>query len=753
MTVDLTVTGRAVNVVVYFDASYAVQATTMVRSLLDNAASDCVVDLYVLGVDLTAGAMARAAASWPPDRLTVHWITVDLNPYGRLFRGSHYRPVAYSRLLIDRLLPDNVSRVISLDCDGLVLDDIAALWRQAPIRGCVSAATDLTVLRLGNDPSSFTQQLNDCADAPYFNSGVMVVDLARWRYLGITTRCLHLARRYPGQAAYADQSLLNAVLRGQWERLTQRWNCNAFTIAESCFPSFRDRFVTTAEVNDARRRPGFVHFVGRTKPWKTSYHPHAELYRQYQSRTRWALPNTAAGATTGWRLRRWYRRTMFPIDRYRRVQHQAVIHHVPRRRMGDVIHLMVTMVVDRNPSRYLDDGSTSTAERSATVPQVAVSMPAGSFDALPEEFVAHLGDARGAVRVRTAGGQRRLPRGPATVQKVSQLLRRRLRAATPLEPVDAVYLWVDKAAPGTAARLSAALARGRPDFPEAAAERRFRDHDELRYSLRSLARFAPWVRRVHVVTDGDPPPWLALGDRCAHVTHDQIFSEPSGVPSFNSYAIEWQLHRVPGLTRRFLYLNDDFFLGRPVAHDRYLQAGGRQVVYLDQGAVARNRHAGDLVARAHAHTAEVTEARLGAGVVVGYFSHTPQLLDCELLRTIEALWPEEYGRTSRSTFRGPDDLVLGVLYPAAAIAGLSGSAPASPQVLRYGSPEYSFVQFKQDPFDSLSDLAYVEQMRPRFFCINDDLGSGALSDRLGVFLRETLERMYPVPSRYELRTE
>lgn len=703
-----------VNVVVYCDRRYAVHMTTMVRSLLDNAAPDCRVELYVLAVELTAEVMATAEASWPRDRLTVHWINADLTPYARAFGGAAYPPAAYSRLLIDRLLPDHVARVISLDSDGLVLGDIAGLWQLAPAQGCVSAAVDLTVLRLGHDRSPCARELDIHANAPYFNSGAMVVDLARWRDRGVTPRCLELARRHPGESAFADQSLLNVVLLGQWERLPLRWNCQAFSIAESDFPTFRSRFVTTAEVAKAASGPGFVHFVGRRKPWDpTSDHPHAQQYWQYHSATRWA-PSAAAGVTPGSRARRRHRyhRAMFAIDRYRRVQDQARIHHLPRRRIGDIAHLVLTMVTSRRTP---------------------------------------IGDPRAPVRPPGAGARRRARQAPVLVRTAGRSFRAVRYAADPREPVDVVYLWVDGAAPGTRMRLQAALARCRPDLPGAAEPGRFRDHQELRYSLRSLERFAPWVRRVHVVTDGDPPSWLAFDDRCVHVTHDQIFSESSCLPSFNSLAIESQLHRIPGLSRRFLYFNDDILLGRPIRRDHYLRGGGRQVVYLAPGAVGRDGQAGDVIGRALTHTAGLVESRWGRRDAVSYFAHTPQLLDRELLAALEGLWPEEYRRTARSTFRMPDDLVLGVLYPAAAIAGLNGSAPALARVLRYGSPEYSFVQFRPNPFEAMRDLGHVERTRPQFFCINDDLGAGALSDRLSVCLGETLGRMYPAPSRYERR--
>jgi lipopolysaccharide biosynthesis glycosyltransferase len=351
-------TTEHVNVAVHFDRSYAVHATTMVRSLLDNAAPHCHVDLYVLGVDLTPEIKAKATASWPAERLTVHWTAVNLAPFQSLLDGSGYPSVAYSRILLDWLLPERVARVISLDSDGLVLGDIADLWRQAPVHGCASAVVDLTVLRVGNDPSPFIRLADHCVHAPYFNSGVMVVDLDRWRHLGITRQCLELARRFPAQAVYADQSLLNAVLRDEWEALPLRWNCNAFWIAESSYPTFQGRSATMTEVGEASRDPGFVHFVGRRKPWNTEdFHPHAELYRDYQSRTQWAPP--VASPPARWQRNRYlFRRAMFPIERYRRVRTQAKVQRLRRRRTADVVHLAVTMLPRRNAWRAWGESST-----------------------------------------------------------------------------------------------------------------------------------------------------------------------------------------------------------------------------------------------------------------------------------------------------------------------------------------------------------------------------------------------------------
>eukprot|EP00644_Phytophthora_capsici_P011399 jgi/Phyca11/9365/fgenesh1_pm.PHYCAscaffold_37_\ len=96
-------------------------------------------------------------------------------------------------------------------------------------------------------------------------------------------------------------------------------------------------------------------------------------------------------------------------------------------------------------------------------------------------------------------------------------------------------------------------------------DNRFRDNEELRYSLRSLEKYAPWVRHIYVVTDGQIPSWLDIeSPKLSIVKHGEIFANKSHLPVFSSPAIEWNLDNIPGLSDMFLYFNDDVFLGSPI---------------------------------------------------------------------------------------------------------------------------------------------------------------------------------------------
>lgn len=116
---------------------------------------------------------------------------------------------------------------------------------------------------------------------------------------------------------------------------------------------------------------------------------------------------------------------------------------------------------------------------------------------------------------------------------------------------------------------------------DSASESRYRDSEELRYSLRSLELFAPWVRKVYIVTDNQIPRWLNLNDpKIEIVPHSAIFEDQSFLPVFSSPAIESQLHRIPGVSHRFIYFNDDVMLGAPTFPDDFVRLDGAPRIYL-----------------------------------------------------------------------------------------------------------------------------------------------------------------------------
>lgn len=143
--------------------------------------------------------------------------------------------------------------------------------------------------------------------------------------------------------------------------------------------------------------------------------------------------------------------------------------------------------------------------------------------------------------------------------------------------VDIVYLWVDGNDPQWRAKHNACI--GKTEEKSAVnCEGRYADNDELKYSLRSIEKYAPWIHRIFIVTDNQVPEWLDTSSpKVRIVDHKEILPEIS-LPCFNSRLLEHFLYRIPGLSEHFLYANDDMFINRPVAPEDFFSSDGLPVV-------------------------------------------------------------------------------------------------------------------------------------------------------------------------------
>ena len=134
--------------------------------------------------------------------------------------------------------------------------------------------------------------------------------------------------------------------------------------------------------------------------------------------------------------------------------------------------------------------------------------------------------------------------------------------------IDMVYLWCDGHDPAFQARKNQYM-NVAPNDDKLVGERRFVDNDELKYSLRSLEKYAPWINHVYIVTDRQIPKWLDLDyEKVTVVDHSEIMPKEI-IPVFNSVIIEYFLPLIPNLSEKFLYANDDMFFGAPVTPDYF----------------------------------------------------------------------------------------------------------------------------------------------------------------------------------------
>lgn len=307
-------------------------------------------------------------------------------------------------------------------------------------------------------------------------------------------------------------------------------------------------------------------------------------------------------------------------------------------------------------------------------------------------------------------------------------------------PIDAVYTWVDGDDPVwmQARETRLAEAGDTAQSHRSSGRARFVDRDELRYSLRSLHLFAPWIRTIHLVTAGQVPRWLSDHPQINLVDHRDILPA-SALPTFNSHAIETSLHKIPGLAEHFIYLNDDFLLGRPQRPQQFFDTAGHPAVFFSAHNIGIE---GDPDAAPWLQAAWNNRRLLREtfGVVsTNSLAHAPYAHRRSVLEEIEERFPDELARTAHSPFRGDDNVSL--LSSFAQHYGLITGAAV------VGRPETAYVDISAN--DVIRKLRRLKPREQDVICLGDHHDHALPPSVLRGILQEFFTYYFPVPAPWE----
>jgi hypothetical protein len=271
---------------------------------------------------------------------------------------------------------------------------------------------------------------------------------------------------------------------------------------------------------------------------------------------------------------------------------------------------------------------------------------------------------------------------------------------------------------------------------------RYRQLDELKYALRSVYLFAPWVRRIFIVTDSPTPAWLADHPSVTIVPSEAFFLDHANLPTHNSHAIESQLHHIDGLSEHFLYSHDDMFFARPVSPEMFFSPGGitrfiEATTRIGLGANSPERSGFENAARVN--RALLLE-RFGR-VTTRHLEHAPTPLRRSVLFEMESEFAADFARTAASPFRSSTDIsVTNSLYHYYAL--MTGRAVVQPNA------RVTYVETTLT--SSLHQMKRLLRSRSQdFFCLND--GSApeiSIETRLSAVL-DFLNSYFPIPAPWE----
>ena len=306
-----------------------------------------------------------------------------------------------------------------------------------------------------------------------------------------------------------------------------------------------------------------------------------------------------------------------------------------------------------------------------------------------------------------------------------------------LFPIDVVFTWVDGEDPAWQRRKAEYADAGYHE--EADNSSRYETRDELKYAVRSIEMFAPWVRNIFVVTDRQVPTWLKSdvpGIRL--VDHTEIFTDPDALPTFNSHAIESQLHHIDDLSEHFLYLNDDVMFASDVVPQDFFEANGLTRFFPSRHIVPPGPPSADdppVVAAAKNNRDALAEV-LGTAIV-RRMKHVPHAARRSVLYEIEERFAELHRATAHSRTRHMTDVsILSSFHHYYAFAkGLSVPGRIRYRYVDLGEP---------DAPEKLAEIARDRSQQA--ICLNTkSAGYGTSADAFDAFLL----KYFNTPSRFE----
>ncbi|MES2826845.1 MAG: glycosyltransferase family 8 protein [Bacteroidota bacterium] len=251
-----------ISIVVASDNHYAILIAALVKSIELNHVTKEHIDFYIIDDGISQKNKEKISSTPTSDGITIsYFLSKEMIPEGITIPvdKSAFPLTTYLRLFAPYTLPADVERMIYLDVDTIVQKDISELWN-LPLNATIGAVQD--VGKTVDCPWGGIPNYKDFGLLPtakYFNAGIMLIDVVKWREQDITKKVIDILRTYREHVVLVDQYGLNVVFANAWQELDPKWN-----------------WFATFENED----PNIIHFLD-VKPIFKSYNSQPKFYDEF----------------------------------------------------------------------------------------------------------------------------------------------------------------------------------------------------------------------------------------------------------------------------------------------------------------------------------------------------------------------------------------------------------------------------------------------------------------------------------------
>ena len=267
-----------IKIVAACDDNYVQHLAVMLCSLLENTKKKNIIQINIIDGGISQENKHKINNFIQNKYNTdVKYLKIDHKIYNRFPISYHFTHTIYYRISIPLLFDSSVNKVLYLDSDIIVKDDVSKLWDIDLSNYFLAAVESPNVKRNYCD-------LNMSKNSKYFNSGVLLINLQKWRQHNITEKTIEFIAKNQDKITWWDQDSLNSVLCNKWLPLPLRWNQQSSFFEQQSYLQNKNN----SDFIDAINNPAIIHFSSLRKPWEyISRHPHKKEYFYYLSLTPW----------------------------------------------------------------------------------------------------------------------------------------------------------------------------------------------------------------------------------------------------------------------------------------------------------------------------------------------------------------------------------------------------------------------------------------------------------------------------------
>ncbi|MEY2194319.1 glycosyltransferase family 8 protein [Neobacillus sp. BF23-41] len=250
---------KPISIVALSNDNYAVHLATMLLSLFENKLTETNYQIYIIDGNLSIDNKSKINSLLQNYNTSPIYLNVDPSIYKHFKGWGHVSREAFYRISIPDLLDKRIKKAIYLDSDLIIKGDLRELWENEHLEnhflGAVEDPVDFSGIRLPNGYK-------------YFNSGVLLMNLKKWRKYKISNKVLNFINKNPKKIIWWDQDALNAILYNKWFPLDYKWNYQVFRMGH------------------LNISPIIIHFNTDVKPWNGETYLKEEYY-YYRDRLDW----------------------------------------------------------------------------------------------------------------------------------------------------------------------------------------------------------------------------------------------------------------------------------------------------------------------------------------------------------------------------------------------------------------------------------------------------------------------------------